>query len=94
MRYKSHFIERHDAFMSVMELNTIIAQLELAYEETRNEKVWLSLRMLKGKQQAVRDDEAYWNDADLQEILNHPGLYPHAVVSWATFYRDRDMDIS
>lgn len=91
MRYQSQFLHRHEVFMSVMELSSIINELEDAYEETRNEKVLKVLRRFKAVQDSAREDEIRWNESDFQEILRNPGLYPHSVVSWAQGYRDQEI---
>jgi len=92
MPYQAHLLERHNVYsLEVFEVSKIISHLELAYEQTLNENVLVSIQMLRARQQEVRDSEVRLSEADVQELRTNPGLYNYTVTTWAFDYRDKEI---
>ncbi len=92
MAYQAELLKRYESYtLNVFELNKVIAVLEMAYEQTLNENVLVSIQMLRGWQQQARDHEIVFNKADVYEIRRNPGAYPHSVVTWAFDYYDQEI---
>jgi hypothetical protein len=92
---KPNFVDRHAAQMSAFDLLGIISELEIIYDATGNEKIMGVLQRLKTMQATIqatiRNNEIIWTKEDIQEILDHPHLFPHSVITWVTGYRDNEL---
>lgn len=91
MNKKPSIQQRYAIYMGALDLQEFIDDLELAYEQTNNEKVLKVLNKFKLRVKTIKDMEQEFSDDDLQEIRDNPGLYPHSVVTWAFFYRDQEV---
>ncbi len=85
--------ERHLHLLGLKEVNEFIEDLEVAYEETGNEKVFRVLKKLVTYRNAELDLEEFYRSEELQEFWNNPGAFPHAVRMWFFQYRDKEMDL-
>lgn len=83
--------ERFMTFLEMSELNEFIEMLEIAYEETYNEKVFHVLTRLKDAKKRHNTLEEFYRDDELREFFEKPGLFPHSVITWMTFYRDQEL---
>jgi len=92
---KPNFVDRHTSHMSAFDLLDIISELEIIYKATRNERISGVLQRLKTMQETIqatiRNNEIIWTKEDIQEILDHPHLFPHSVITWVTGYRDNEL---
>ena len=84
--------ERYQQFLDLSEINEFIEALEVAYEETHNEKVYRVLRGLRNAKKRQLTLEQFYRDDELKEFWENPGLWPHAVRVWMMEYRDQELD--
>jgi hypothetical protein len=83
--------ERYRRFLELSDLNLFIEDLQIAYEETRNEKVLRVLRKLEAvRNQEIQAEELY-RDQELEEFWRNPGMFPPSVRSWFMDYRDSEL---
>lgn len=77
--------------ISQRELYQMIDELQVAYEETRNEKVYGVLkRLIAVRDSDVRMEEAFRAE-EIQETWSVLGLLPDSVRIWFLEYRDSEM---
>lgn len=86
--------ERHTHLIDLTSLNELILIMEVAYNETRNEKVFRALKKLESiKQESTNEfwrlEDLYRND-EIREFWENPGAYPHSVRVWMMYYRDEE----
>jgi hypothetical protein len=82
--------ERFERFLSLKDLNTMIEDLEIAYAETQNEKVFSVLSKLKQTKQRVRSEEELYRDEEFREFWDNPGKWPYSVRVWIMHYKDKE----
>lgn len=83
--------QRYSRFLELSAMNELIELLTVAYEETKNEKVWRVLNTLqKVKANEVMLEDAY-REEELQEFWDNPGAFPEAVRFWFFQYRDQEL---
>lgn len=88
---RATLLQRYEQFRELAEDNQIIAALEIAYRQTRNEYVLRALTMLKKKREAWNDFDAFCRDEEIQEFWDNPGKFPHSIRIWFMHYRDDEL---
>ncbi len=83
--------ERYLRFLEISELNLFIEDLQIAYEETRNEKVLRVLRKLEAVRNQEMQAEEFYRDQEIQEFWRNPGAFPLSVRTWFMDYRDNEL---
>jgi hypothetical protein len=84
--------DHYQSFLEVTSRRELIELLEIAYRETRNEKVYKALAKLKAIEAVWYDMDAERRHIEIQEMLDHPDHYPHTVISWLTKYREQELE--
>lgn len=90
---RPNLIERHSQFLDLYKLREMIELLEVAYHETRNEKVHRVLQTFKGVFSQGMEIEEIYRQQEIIEFWNNPGAWPDAVRIWYMHYRDNDLDV-
>ena len=83
--------ERYQAFIELSELNELIQILEIAYQETYNEKVFHALTKLKDAKMRYNTTEEMYRDDEIRDFFDNPGAFPHSVRVWMMYYRDQEL---
>lgn len=83
--------ERFQNFLNMSELNETIEMLEIAYEETYNEKVFKALNTLKNARKRFNLVEEEYRNDELREFFANTGNFPHSVITWMMYYRDQEL---
>lgn len=80
--------ERYKEFLDLATLRKMIDDLQIAYSETKNEKVHRVMTKLTKVHDEFWSLEDMYRDEELQEFFRNPGKYPWSVRIWMLAYRE------
>lgn len=87
-------VERYNTLISLQQMNIWIEALEGIYRRTHDEGAYQLLSDMKAAK--ANDTKEFWEmeeifrKEELEEFHKNPGAYPHSVITWMLYYRDRE----
>lgn len=83
---------RYERFLDRRKMEEFIELVQEVYDDTKHEKALKLLQALgEGIAQQKTQEEIFRLD-EIREIMEHPGLYPSAVVMWVMHYREIELE--
>ena len=80
---------RHENFTIV---NEMIRALREMYDETPNEKLLVLLNRANQLKELWWQEEDNYREQEIVDLLKQLGKYPHAVRTWVTDYRQKELE--